>query len=495
MKYHLLTGATGLLGGYLLRDSLLAGLRMALLVRPTRAESARQRVESLLSRWERNGEYSLLRPVVLEGDLSQPDLGLEASDVHWVSEHCDSVIHNAASLTFHGSSREGEPWRSNLGGTRRVLELCRRTGIRRFHHVSTAYVCGQRRGVILENELDCSQQFGNDYERSKFEAEKLVRSADFIDPPTVFRPAIIVGDSQTGYTTTYHGFYTPLKLAHTLVSKVVLGATGGELMAATLGFIGQERKNFVPVDWVSAVMVHALTHAEHHGKTYHLAPSRPVLVRRMADVMHEAVETYSKMGDAGDEGICDGAWIEEMFREQMVIYREYWQDDPQFDLTNTTAAAPHLPCPDVDDEVMMRLAEFAIRSGFGRPRPRPIRPEFDVQRHLDALLRARSRFLEVPNGRTHLALEVLGPGGGQWELMLEGTRAVAARKGVSPQCSATFRLDSGTYRQLVSRQLSVARAVEAGHVAIEGNGMEPCKLAAVLQATLADGELSEVTPS
>ena len=494
MTYHLLTGATGLLGGYLLRDSLLAGLRMAVLVRPNRAESARQRVESLLSRWERSGEYSLLRPVVLEGDLSQPDVGLEASDVHWVSEHCESVIHNAASLSFHGSDREGEPWRSNLGGTRRVLELCRRTGIRRFHHVSTAYVCGQRCGMILEHEFDCSQQFGNDYERSKFEAEKLVRAADFIDPPTVFRPAIIVGDSQTGYTTTYHGFYAPLRLAHTLVSRVVLGATAGELLAATLGFVGKDRKNFVPVDWISAVMVHVLRHAEHHGKTYHLAPSRPVLVRRMADVMHEAVETYSKIGDATDAGICDGAWLEKTFREQMVIYREYWQDDPQFDVSNTKAVAPHLPCPDMNDEVMMRLAEFAIRSGFGRPRPRPIRPEFDVSEHLGALLQTPNRFPESANGSTRLGLEVLGPGGGQWELMLEGNRAVAAREGVSPRCSATFRLNSGTYRRLAAQQLSVARAVETGHVAIEGNGMEPRQLAAVLQATVANGKPSEAIP-
>ncbi|NQU20149.1 MAG: SDR family oxidoreductase [Candidatus Nealsonbacteria bacterium] len=485
MKYHLLTGATGLLGGYLLRDSLLAGLRMAVLVRANRAESARQRVESLLSRWERSGKYSLLRPVVLEGDLSQPDLGLEASDVRWVSEHCDSVIHNAASLSFHGSDREGEPWRSNLGGTRRVLDLCRRTGIRRYHHVSTAYVCGQRGGVIHENELDCSQQFGNDYEQSKFEAETLVRTSDFIDPPTVFRPAIIVGDSQTGYTTTYHGFYAPLKLAHTLVSRVLLGATGGDLLAAALGFVGKERKNFVPVDWVSAVMVHVLTHAEHHGKTYHLAPSRPVLVRRMAEVMHKAVESYSTPADQHDESICDGDWFERMFCEQMEVYREYWQDDPQFDLPNTTAAAPHLPCPDMDDAMMMRLMEFAIRSGFGRPRPRPIRPEFDVQRHLDNLLQARNQFLETPNGQTHLGLEVLGPGGGQWELMLEGTRAVAASEGVSPRCSATFRLDSGTYRQLAGRRMSVARAVEAGQVAIDGNGMPRHELAAALQSTVA----------
>ena len=53
MAYHLLTGATGLLGSYLLNDFLVAGLRVAVLVRPTKLESARQRVESIMTRWER----------------------------------------------------------------------------------------------------------------------------------------------------------------------------------------------------------------------------------------------------------------------------------------------------------------------------------------------------------------------------------------------------------------------------------------------------------
>ena len=55
-------------------------------------------------------------------------------------------------------------------------------------------------------------------------------AADFLDRPTIYRPSIIVGDSQTGYTTTYHGFYAPLKLAHTMASKVAVGRTAGDLL-------------------------------------------------------------------------------------------------------------------------------------------------------------------------------------------------------------------------------------------------------------------------
>ena len=108
MTYHLLTGATGLLGSYLLRDCLRAGQPIAVLVRPTRSESARQRIDTILTRWERETGSTLSRPVVFEGDLGQSDLGLDARSLRWIEANCRSVIHNAASLTFHGANRQGE---------------------------------------------------------------------------------------------------------------------------------------------------------------------------------------------------------------------------------------------------------------------------------------------------------------------------------------------------------------------------------------------------
>lgn len=149
MSYHLLTGATGLLGNYLLRDLLLRDVPVAVVVRPNRKQTARQRIESALCAWDNELGKTLSRPVVMEGDISQPDLGLDAVDVRWAAEHCSAVIHNAASLTFHSTSREGEPWKSNIEGTRNVLEFARNAGIRKFHHVSTAYVAGLRQGRVL----------------------------------------------------------------------------------------------------------------------------------------------------------------------------------------------------------------------------------------------------------------------------------------------------------------------------------------------------------
>ena len=64
------------------------------------------------------------------------------------------VIHNAAILQFDGASMEAEPWRTNLGGTRHVLQLLDQMEPREFHYVSTAYVCGTREELVKEDDLD-----------------------------------------------------------------------------------------------------------------------------------------------------------------------------------------------------------------------------------------------------------------------------------------------------------------------------------------------------
>ena len=483
MAYHLLTGATGLLGSYLLRDSLLAGHKMAVLVRPSKTEGARQRIETLLQRWEQASGATLPRPVVLEGDLSHPDLGLNESSLRWIAKNCGTVIHNAASLVFRGDDPDGEPWLSNVEGTRRVLELCRTTGIRRFHHVSTAYVCGLREGWILESEGDVGQTMGNVYEKSKLQAEQMIRDADFLDSVTVYRPSIIVGDSETGYTSAFHGFYAALKLAHTMASKVVRGATAGGLVIAVLGFKEGDRKNFVPVNWVSAVLSHIHSRPELHGKTYHLTSPDPVRMTLMSQVMQDAVEAYSPLAERANGDTCDGDWFEKTFREQLSIYRAYWRDDPQFDVTNTRQAAPHLACPTLDWGAMMRLAKCAIEMNFGRQRQPKLRPEFDVHHHISDLLQARTELEDADRRMGHLGLQVNGPGGGQWELFVHNGHVIAADDGVSTRATAIYHLNSKTFQQLARRQLTVSQAVRKGHVRIEGNGMERERLEALLQAT------------
>jgi thioester reductase-like protein len=372
-KSLLVTGATGLLGSYLIRDLLLDGRPLAVVARGSRKQSAATRVEAIVGHWEETLGKRLQRPVVLEGDLTKPHCGLGADARDWVKRHCDELLNNAASLTFRGSDREAEPWRTNVVGTTHALALARETGLRHVHHVSTAYVCGLRSGLIREDDLDVGQEFGNDYERSKVEAEKIVRAAASADgcleTATIYRPSIIVGDSSTGWTSTYHGLFAALRLGHTLLTRVTKGTTSGPALLGLIGVAANDTKNFVPVDWVSAVIAHAVQTPSARGVTYHLTHPEPLALDTVGRLIQQAVETYSQDASPDDPDLCDEQWFAENLGTQLDIYRSYLRNDPTFDRSRTAAIAGHLPCPPLDMQTLMKMAKFAIDHEFGRKSP------------------------------------------------------------------------------------------------------------------------------
>lgn len=465
MKYDLLTGATGLLGRYLLRDLLHAGCHLAVLARPGKVQSAAERVEAILGHWEAGGSHALPRPVILEGELSESGLGLGEADRRWAANHCRAVIHSAAAMAFRPDAR-GEPWRTNVQGTANLLDFCHATGIRQFHHVSTAYLCGLRTGRILESELDVGQTLGNVYEDSKLQAEKLVRQAGF-DLLTVYRPASIVGDSQTGYTSNYHGFYLPLQLAYAF-SNTIPPAHMNERFCARLGLTGDEGKNFVPVDWVAAAIARIVISPSLHGRTYHLASSEPVRVRLYQAVVQDAIERFSKRPTASAVSDATLAQFERLFHDQMLIYRSHWRDDPIFDLQHTQAALPQLPCPKMDRELLLRVARFAVENAFAAPRHGVAEPPVDVVQQLGPLLRAEVTAAIREPGVHGIALQVNGPGGGQWHLAVRHGEVLAAGRGLGCEPDAACYLNSGTFAALAHGQTTLPQAMRAGRVVIEG---------------------------
>ncbi len=477
MRYFLLTGATGLLGRYLLCDLTLAEIPLAVIVRPTRWESAAQRVETAMARWERELGRPLLRPVVLQGDISEAGLGLNARDLEWVRRNCGSVVHSAASLTFHADATSGEPGRSNVQGTRNVLNVCRQYQIPNYHHVSTAYICGLRRGRILESELDLGQQFGNDYELTKITAEKEVLAANIFDRVTIYRPSIIVGDSRTGFTTSYHGFYTPLRLVYSLLKTLPAEVIMGGDWMGSLQLAGNERKNLVPVDWVSSVMTRLIATPGLHGQTYHLTNPHPATTQSirhaMGLVLGEIVQGFKSsrsLHEIGDD-------YANSFREQMGVYQSYWSDDPQFDSARTEAALPDVPCPQVDAEVMDRLIRFAIGANFGWPREAPIVPTFEAASLLNPWL-DNGALAPAADGRLrYVSLHVSGPGGGQWHLVMDQQRVVGAGVGLQNGNGLTCYLTAATLAELTRGNATLEDSIRRGQVVLAGNSVHPSELA------------------
>ena len=438
--YTLVTGATGLLGRYLLRDLLLEDHRLCLVLRPGRRQSIAERIETILQRSERELGRLLPRPVLFEGDLTQPHMGLDTNAQRWIGNNCSGIIHNAAALTFHGTDRDGEPWRTNVHGTRHVIETCQRLDVCDFHYVSTAYVCGERNGTIREEELEAGQSFRNDYENSKFEAERFVRAADW-NKLTVYRPAVIAGDSKTGYTNTYHGLYMYLKLMSILVWNTEPDANGVRHTPVRLNMTGDEPRYIVLLDWVSAVICHVFDSPEAHGRTFHIAPDEPITPREII------AAGYQYFNSTGVEFVgCDSAdndCISEMdanAHDNMSMYESYETSDPHFDTTNLCRFAPHLPCPKINVPMLHRYWRYGEDDRWGKRRePQPQVP-FWVEDYLSQIV------IPEPfgngNGRNHvIGLDVRGPGGGQWHFHFSGKQLASVRPGVPENCTAVVYMD------------------------------------------------------
>ncbi len=444
--YLFLTGSTGLLGRYLVKDLLQSGCKLALLVRQSKDSSAAERIEAILQHWEKELDIVLPRPVLIHGDLRQPNLGLSDSDIRWVAKHCRAVMHSAASLKFHEDG-SGEPWLTNLDGTRNMLSLCRETNIRELHYVSTAYVCGLREGTIYEHDLDFGQSFRNAYEDSKLQAEKLVRSADYIDSLTVYRPAVISGDSENGYTNTYHGIYLYLRLMALVVPRQPLDENGQRFTPFRLPMTGEERRNVVPIDWVSAVIAHLFSNKAAHGHTFHLAPEHCLTPREIIDA------GYSYFNSTGVEWIgyepIDPTTLNPLEAEilpSLAMYNEYESTDPHFDRTNVQQFASHIPCPAIDQSMLHRYIAFGEMDRWGKRRVKVVSPEAtpaDFFQQLEPLN-------ELPeNCRAAVSLNVLGIGGGQWTLVLDSDESLRCVPGLVCSPESTVSIGVSEFLEIV----------------------------------------------
>jgi len=474
--YVLLSGATGLLGQYLVRDLLLAGHRLALLVRGNENTTAAERVEAIMQLWEQRLETPLPRPVCIAGDITQPGLGISEADNQWINDHCSRMIHSAASLVFREETSTGEPYRTNVQGTENVIHWLEQSSVRDLHYISTAYVCGRRDDLVMENELDVGQKFRNDYEKSKFAAEKMVREASFLDQLTVYRPVVITGDSETGYTSTYHGSYLYMKLAATLANNIDPDENGNRHLPIRWGLTGDERRNITPVEWNSRVITRLFDTPEAHGETFHMPPSVPITMR---EVIEMGTKYFNITGvDFAGYGFQEPdpplTELERWVWASIQIYGAYDFMDPKFDQSNLLRFVPDLPCPKIDTEVTERILAYALEDRWGRRRPSKLaKSSFTMEDKLPPIAPCSEEGFESGNGVADFAqigLDVLGPGGGQWTIGLDESRIVSARRGLNEQGQTVLQLsmqelaaideNCGVVESLIRERLSNQSSVD-----------------------------------
>ncbi|MFB6140128.1 MAG: SDR family oxidoreductase [Halosimplex sp.] len=302
---RLLTGFPGFLGSALVERLLERSAEpVVCLVQPRYRERAERRAGEVTDA----AGVPADRIRLVEGDITDPELAVD--DYDRLRREARAVYHLAAVYDLGVARPLAE--RANVDGTRHVLRFGLDADVDRFHYVSTCYVSGRYDGTFTHRDLDVGQSFHNHYEATKFDAERLVQAEmDAGFPATIYRPAIAVGDSETGETQKFDGPYYLLKLL--LRQRPVAFVPVPLRPAAT-------RLNVVPRDFVVDAMAALSAREDTAGEVYQLCDPHPPTISDLVGTFARAagrptvpVRGTTKLARIATErvpGLADGLGVE-----------------------------------------------------------------------------------------------------------------------------------------------------------------------------------------
>ena len=250
---------------------------LRLLVRPDFIDEADRQLDKL--------DAPRDRIQLLSGDVVALDLGLSGREYLELIARVTDIYH-IASIWFLGVERD-QAFEVNVLGARNILDTAyEMQNLARLNHFSTSFVAGDRTGVIMEDELDQGQNFRNAYEESKFEAEQNMREAMHHLPISIFRPSIIVGDSETGEIDRMAG---PYYLINAIVNMP-------SILPIPLPGKGDKPLNLVPIDFVCRAMHRISCRPDTAGKTFHLCDPNPLSARSVFELVAERAGRRAPVG-------------------------------------------------------------------------------------------------------------------------------------------------------------------------------------------------------
>jgi len=210
-KTIFITGATGLLGSRILKEFLRANLHIYCLVRGENQNRAEQRfLETLRNLYHKIPGRKLLRQIkVIKGTLE--DLSSPKEEFDGIFNRVDEICHCAANTSFRQTLKEARV--ANVIGTENVLTFAKKCkNLKKINYISTTFIVGNGPRFFHEyDEINVGQDFNNNYEKTKNEAERLIQKySDQGMPISIFRPSIISGEFLSGETSNFKMLYEPL---------------------------------------------------------------------------------------------------------------------------------------------------------------------------------------------------------------------------------------------------------------------------------------------
>ncbi len=374
----LLTGATGYLGAFFLRDLLATPniKQIICLIRAPDEMTARIRIkENLL-------QYGLWDPVfnhritIITGDLCLPKLGLSEDIYYQLATDIDVVFHLGAHVNYiqpYQAHRAG-----NIEGTLNILRLVTQSKPKPLHYVSTIAVYGpagllNKVERIYENDdlkpyIECLK-YDSGYSQSQWVVEQFVWEAKKRGVPlSVYRPGFIMGDS-------INGMGNPKDF----VSRLIRGCV-------TIGAypsLPRQRKEFIPVDYVSAALLTIAKDNNNLGKAYHLVPpdhAQSIDLDQFFELIRDSGYRMKKLPYSewitrlnADPKLWDNPLMPLLPMLSETVYQqqtrwEVYENMPAYDASNTqaalTAANSQLKFTPMDKKQLLLHLNFWEKNGF-----------------------------------------------------------------------------------------------------------------------------------
>ncbi|MET4923314.1 amino acid adenylation domain-containing protein [Streptomyces sp. PSRA5] len=388
----LLTGATGFLGAFLLRELLRrTDATVHCLVRGSDRPNAEKRLRSALESYGLTDPATEHRVIVVPGDLARPRLGLSAAGFDRLARTVDAVYHCGAAVNLVFSYERLRD--ANVYGTQEILRLAALHRTVPVHHISTvgvyggggagsAYGAGEGparpvRSVRPQDPTGPAAALEHGYTRSKWAAERLVEDARARGlPVSVYRPTRITGESATGVCQTGDFMWLLLK------GCVQAGVAPADVDTAF---------DLVPVDYVSAAVVALSRQPRSAGRTFHVAGERPLrmdtAVARLRALGHSVRDVPVADWLAATEADPGNAAFPLLTTMAAETRGGGSEGSVLFDAEETRRAleGTGIGCPDIDEDLFRTYVEYFTRTGFLPPPsaaagPAPSPPSSSVPR-------------------------------------------------------------------------------------------------------------------
>ncbi|WP_351236268.1 thioester reductase domain-containing protein, partial [Streptomyces sp. NPDC002133] len=353
-----LTGATGFLGAFLLRD-LMRETRGTVhcLVRASDAAEGLARLRANLEWYRVWDEVAPERLRIVTGDLAQPRLGLSEEEFDALARTADVVYHAGATVHWLHPYTTLSP--ANVRGTEEVLRLAARHRTVPVHHLSTTGVfAGELAGGVplrVEDTSGPAEALPSGYLQSKWVAEQVIGLArDRGLPVSVYRVDVISGDVRNGACQTRDFVWLSLR------GLVQAGAAPAGLVGAV---------HLTPVDYVSAAVVALSQKADTAGGTFHLYNQSHlsfgefVALLRKGGYMLDELEwdAWRRRVESDPDNVM--LPLLEAF-EMMSFQNESFYPPVDTSVAERALEGSGIGCPEMNGELFEKYVEFFVGADF-----------------------------------------------------------------------------------------------------------------------------------